>query len=259
MLLSNFFRKGLFALFITAFFTTNLFSKYLYKDEVIKNPDFSFEVEKIGKELYEKTNISLYLIMLRELEDNQTISDVEKSIASKVKEPAIFLTFVEVDQKVDILVRPASLYKDFDKKQILSPSASLFGGVVNAILFSRSFDDAMELITTTGGVILPILGQRAKGKDIVSKYSVAMFNGYAEIAEQVAAHYNVTLDSAVGNSNKNVLFYLELLFFAVIFYALGKFLYLRITRKKGDSMKRYNTLDDDLEVNSDKESSNGKQ
>lgn len=225
-------KRGLLALTLSLFFTTNLFAEYLYKDEVVINPLFSDQVNKLGTEVFEKTGIHVYMIMLRELEDNQTIADAEVAIAKKLEEPFVLLTFVEMEKKVDILARPTSLYEDFPKKQILSPSASYFGGFVNAIIFSRSITDAWELISNAGGTILPILGQRAKGEDIKSKYSVAMYNGYSELVEQIAKTHNVKLENAAGNTNKNVLLVLELIFFATIIFGIIKYFVGRRRRHK---------------------------
>ena len=82
------------------------------------------DVETIGKELHEKTGIALRLVVLQELDANQSIVDYEKNLIKNFKEPTILLTFSELNQKVDILARPESLYKYFDKNQVLSPTAT---------------------------------------------------------------------------------------------------------------------------------------
>ncbi|MGD9970822.1 MAG: 3-dehydroquinate dehydratase [Sulfuricurvum sp.] len=227
------FSRGLAALTLIFFFVLSAHAEYLYKDDVVKNPNFAEQINAIGSELKAKTGISLYLVMLRDLDENQSISDLEKQLVHELKEPAVVITFIELKQQVDILARPVSLYEHFNKQQVLSPNATFIGAVVSSIMFARNYDEAKEFIVNRGGTILPILAERAKGNDIVSKYSVAMYNGYADVAEQIAAHQNVTLSSSAGSGSKNFIDILRVVFYGIILY--GIFLYIRgkYFRKEG--------------------------
>lgn len=227
--------RGLAALILILSFTLSLNAEYLYKDDVVKNPQFAEQINAIGTELKAKTGVSLYLVMVRDLEENQTIADFEKQLATELKEPAVIMTFIELKQKVDILARPVSLYEYFNKAQVLSPNATFMGSVVSAVMFARSFDEASELISNRGGTILPILAERAKGDEIVSKYSVAMFNGYSDVAEQIAAHYNVTLSSSAGSGSKNFIDILRVIFYGIILFAVFKYVRGKFLRQKKDS------------------------
>ncbi len=222
--------RGLAALIFLTLFFSNLQAKYLYKDDVVANPDWAYKIESIGEELFETTGISLYLVMGKELENNISISDYEKQVMEELHQPAVLITFEELNQKIDILARPESLYNDFNKQQVLSPNAGISGAIISALMFARSIDEAKEFLMNSGGTILPILANKAKGKDIVSKYSVAMFNGYSDVAEQLAASHDVKLKSAAGNTNKEVLLFFKLIFYGILLY--GIFRYLRIKFKK---------------------------
>ncbi|MBU1657760.1 3-dehydroquinate dehydratase [bacterium] len=230
------FSRGLAALILAVFFQTSLVAEYLYKDEVISNPDFTVEVEKLGLELYEKTGISLRLIMLRELPLGKSIVEYEKELMKNFSEPTILLTFSELDSKVDILAHPASLYEYFDKKQVLSPVASPIQAFLMALFYSSSFESFKEIASSSGGTILPLLSQKAKDNQQLGKYSGSMYNGYVDIAEQVAAYKNVVLDNAAGNANKNSIFIVKLFFYGFIMY--GIFLYIKrrlyIRRQKNE-------------------------
>jgi hypothetical protein len=224
--------RGLAALTLTILFSLTLHAEYLYKDDVVKNPQFSEQINAIGAELKAKTGVSLYLVMVRDTEENQSIADFEKQLSTELKEPAVIMTFIELKQKVDILARPVSLYEYFNKSQVLSPNATFMGSVVSAVMFARSFDEAAELISNRGGTILPILAERAKGAEIVSKYSVAMFNGYSDVAEQIAAKHNVTLSSSAGSGSKNFIDILRVIFYGIILFAILKYLRGKFFRKK---------------------------
>ncbi len=228
--------RGLAALtFIVSLFTIPAHAEFLYKDEVVHNPKFAEQINAIGAELKAKTGVSLYLVMVRDLDNNQSIADFEKNITGQLDQPAVVMTFIELKQQVDILARPTALYKHFNKSQVLSPNATFMGSVMSSIMFARSFDEAKELIVNRGGTILPILGEKAKGNDIVSKYSVAMFNGYTDVAEQIAEHHGTTLSSSAGSGSKNFIDILRVIFYGIIIYAL--FLYVRgkYFRKKGSN------------------------
>ena len=64
-----------------------------------------------------------------------------------------------------------------------------------------------------------------------------MYNGYVDIAEQIAQSKGIVLDSAVGNANKNSIFLVKLLFYGMIIY--GIFLYVKrklyLRRQKNDT------------------------
>ena len=224
--------RGLAALILITLLSSSLHAEFLYKDEVVNNPVFTKQIETIGAELKAKTGVSLYLIMVRDLEDNQSISDFEKRISAQTNDPVVILTFVELQKQVDILARPASLYKDFNKGQILSPNATFVGAIVSSIMFARSIDEAKELLSNSGGTILPILGERAKGDDIVKKYSVGMFNGYADTAEQIAASRGQTLSSSAGTANQTFIDILRFVFYGTLLLALIRYLWGRFYKRK---------------------------
>ena len=213
------FSRGLAALILAIFFHTSLTAEYLYKDEVIFNPSFNAEVEKLGSELYEKTGISLRLIMLKELPVETSIVAYEKELMKNFSEPTILLTFSEMNAKVDILANPTSLYEHFNKKQVLSPISSPAQAFIIALL-NFDFSDM-----TSGGTILPLLAGKAKKGEVLGKYSGSMFNGYADIAEQVAESKGVVLENAVGSANQTSILVLKVLFYGFIIYAI--FLYIK--------------------------------
>jgi hypothetical protein len=219
------FLRGLFALILTIFFGTSLDAQYLYKDDVIFNPSFNAEIEKLGSELYQKTGISLRLVMLKELPSGMSIVEYEKELIKDFSEPTILLTFSEMDSKVDILANPPSLYEYFDKKQVLSPVASAVQAFTMALFYSGSFSNFKEIATNYGGTIIPLLAQKSKEGEVIGKYSGSMFNGYADIAEQIAKNKGVVLENAVGSANQNSIMVVKILFYGFVVY--GIFMYIK--------------------------------
>jgi len=226
------FSRGLAALILTLFFQTQLTAEYLYKDEIIHNPKFNKQVETLGNELYTKTGISLRLMMLKELPSKENIAEYEKDILKNFTEPTVMMTFAEMNSKVDIIANDKALYKYFDKKQVLSPVASSAQAIAMAIIFARSWDDFKEMSGDSGGTILPLLGNKSKPGELLGKYSAAMFNGYYDVAAQIAESKGVKLENASTNANQNMIFGFKILFYGFILYGL----YLYIKNRK--EMKR---------------------
>ena len=226
------FSRGLAALIFIIFFQNILVAdEYLYKDEVIYNPDFRINVNKLGGELYKATGIKLLLVSIKEFKGYDNILEYEKDLVKDFKEPTILLTFSELDMRVDIYANDLSLYKYFNKEQVLSPAASPMQAFAVAVTSSKNFDGFMANLTNYGGTILPLIGLKAK-KETIAKYSAALYTGYADIAEQVAQSKNVELPSAAGNANKNSISALKLIFYGFIVYAIIQYIRRVLYRRK---------------------------
>ncbi|NOQ30392.1 MAG: 3-dehydroquinate dehydratase [Helicobacteraceae bacterium] len=216
---------------LTLFFTLTLNAAYLYKDDVAKNEIFSADVEIVGQELFEKTGIHLYMIMTRELKAGQTVSDYEKEVMKDLKQPAVLLTMVELDKKIEIIARPTELYNDFNKAQILSPHTSMASALMTAIIFTKSFDDVKEALSNSGGSIIPLIAQRAKGTEIVKKYQAAMYNGYLDLASQIATSKGIELESVPENINQIMINILRVVFYSILLLFLFKYIRGKFQKK----------------------------
>ncbi len=238
----KFLTRGLYALTLILLFQTHLFAEYLYKDEIIHNPKFTEEVESLGRELYKKTGISLKLLMLKEIPKNTTMYAYEKKILDTFHTPTILLTFSEMNSQVDIEANDKSLYKYFDKKQVLSPVTSYVQAFMMAAFYAKSWDDFVSIMSNTGGTILPLLGGKAKKGTITGKYSAAMFNGYLDIAQQIAKAKGVKLGHGFdSDANQTSLFYVKLLFYGFIIYGIVMLIRRRIykIRHKNENFRKW--------------------
>lgn len=163
--------------------------------------------------------------MIRDLPNGIGIVEYEKKIIKEFNEPTVLLTFAELNSEVDIFVNDVSLYKYFDRGQVLSPVASTAQAVAIAFFFAESFEDFKELASDSGGTILPLLGAKAKAGEVTGKYSAAMYNGYVDIAGQIAESKNVQLKHGNGRGGQYVMTFIKVLFYGVILMAL--FMYIR--------------------------------
>ena len=218
-------QRGLYALILTFIFQSQLFAEYLYKDEVVHRPTFTEEVEALGSELHQKTGIALRLVMLRELPDGVSMYEYEQQLLATMKEPTVLLTFSELDSQVDIQVNDTSLYKYFNRKQVLSPVTSAVQAFFIALVYADSWEHFNEIRTDYGGSILPLLAGKAKKEQIVGKYAASMYNGYLDIAHQIATAKGVELENDPGDANQQTLFWVKLFFYGFVLY--GIVLYIR--------------------------------
>jgi len=228
--------RGLAALIFATLFQTTLLAEYLYKDDVVNNSKFTEKIEYIGQDLYEQTGISLRLVMIRDLPYEVGMLEYQKKMIQEFSEPTIVLIFAELNSQIDIFVTDPSLYKYFDRAQVLSPVASTAQAVAIAIFFAESWENFKALANDSGGTILPLLGAKAKGKQITGKYSAAMFNGYFDIAGQIAQSKDIQLKQGNGRGGNYVLLIVKILFYGVLLMGLvmyiRKKLYERSQRRK---------------------------
>ncbi len=217
----KFLNRGLYALIFTLFFQAQLVAEYLYKDEVVHRATFTDDVEKLGSELYSKTGIALRLVILKQLPEGQTsVVAYEKELLSSFSEPTILLTFCEQSSEVDIAVNDTSLYKYFNRKQVLSPVSSAVQAFIVAIVYADSFEHFNELRNDYGGTILPLIAGKAKDEQVVGKYAGSMFNGYIDIAHQVSTAKGVVLVNDPGDANQEALFYVKIFFYGFVIYGI---------------------------------------
>lgn len=227
------YKRGLLALTLTLFFQTQLVAEYLYKDEVIHKPAFSNELELVGKDLYKQTGISLKLVVIKKLPKDMEMYQYEQNLLKDFKESTVLLSFSEMNSIVDIEANEKSLYKYFDKKQVLSPVTSYVQGFMMAAFYAKSWDEFKSMLTTTGGTILPLLGGRAKKGEMNEKYAAALFNGYLDIAQQIAHAKGVKLGNGFdSNTNQETLFYVKLFFYSFVLYATIMYIRRMIYRRR---------------------------
>jgi len=204
--------RGLYALIAILFFSNPLLAKFIVIDEVVKVDGFNEQIEPMGAELLEKTGIHLYLSLIKETDNNQSIIEYQQDLIKRLPEPAVLFSFVENSKQVQIYAEDKSLYKLFDREQIMDPLA---------------------IWPFFNGRVIPIIGAKApKEIEDKDKYAVAMFNGYAEISEQIAASKNVMLSTSVGDTNKT--------FYKVLITILFSISFITVLKLARDAYRRKN-------------------
>ncbi|MEA1983210.1 MAG: 3-dehydroquinate dehydratase [Campylobacterota bacterium] len=233
----KFFNRGLYALILTLIFQSQLVAEYLYKDEIVNRLEFSEQVELLGSELYQKTGISLRLVMLKKLPEGRELVEYEKELVGSFSEPTILLIFSEFESAVDIQVNDPSLYNYFDRKQVLSPVSSAVQAFIMAIVYGDTWEHFNDLRTDYGGSIFPLIVGKAKPEQVIGKYAGSMFNGYIDIAHQVSTAKKVVLESDPGDTNQETLFYVKIFFYGFVLYGIVMYIRRVIYRRRHKNEK----------------------
>jgi len=218
-------KRGLNALILIVLIQSQLVAEYLYKDEIVKREAFTYEVEKLGSELFEKSGIALRLVMLKSLPDDMDVVTYERELLEVFDTPTILLTFVESSSDIDIQVNDPSLYKYFNRKQVLSPVVSAVQAFIIALVYAEDWKSFNMLRKDYGGSILPLIAEKTKPEQLIGKYAASMFNGYIDIAHQISTAKGIVLESDPGDANQEAIFYVKLVFYGFVIY--GIVLYIR--------------------------------
>jgi hypothetical protein len=105
--------------------------------------------------------------------------------------------------------------------------------------YAKSFSEFKDMIGNTGGSILPLLGAKVKKNKILNKYSMAMFNGYLDIAQQIAKAKNIELGHGFDSqSNQQTMVLIKILFYSFILYSIFMLIKRKIYRMRHKDEKR---------------------
>lgn len=192
-----------FSLILALFFAIKLSANeiILANDEVF-GKSLVAKISALGNETYQKTGIFVGIAAVNSLRTNSPLEFVRKF---NLQPPFVVLILSKNEHVVDIIASSENL--GFDKEQILS----VMPGV---------------------GTIIPILTSIKRDSPV--PYDAALFNGYADITEQIAAAKGVKLENAIGNTNKNTINLVRAIFYGGILLVLISFIYYKFKAKNAN-------------------------
>ena len=194
------------AVILTALFTSTFIpahAQYVYSHENLINEKAVQKIEEIGTEVKNKLNINIYLYANKTI-NGKTMIEYREEIREKQKESYVVLLFTQKEKKVDIITSK-NLEGKFDIEEVLNPF---------------------------NGTIIPLLITKPKKDAIDDRVSAAMLNGYADIADKLAQRFNIELSTSIGNSNRNIINTMRVVFYISIIMILILYFRKKFVRKK---------------------------
>ena len=175
-------------------------ASYIVVNDGVISEKVSTKVESLGKELFHKTGVGVYVSLPASL-GGKTIMEYERELAKTLRNPYVLLTLAKHEEQVDI-VFSEGLEDKFDKDGVLSPYP-------------------------WSGTIIPILTVKKEN----DKYNAAVLNGYADIVEQIAKSSNVVLEGAIGDVNREIYHYLKIGIYGFLFIIFARYFYRKVRKK----------------------------
>lgn len=162
----------------------------------------NLKINEMSKEIEDKTGVKIILNVLKRLPENHTITTYGKEfVEANLKNSFVVINFSEMDMKINLVASP-----DLES-------------VVNE-------DDILD------DYIIPLLISQNKKTTPQQKYSAGLLNGMAEVADRVALHKKIVLESSIGSESKNFIDGLTLIIRIMIIITLLALGYAWYRRKK---------------------------
>ena len=194
------------ALISPLFLTSTLFAQYHYEGDAIKVDKTLIKMQEMGDELFEKAGVST-VVVARDTLDKQEFLTIKDKYLKELKAPYVLWMF-------------AREYTDGDrsgKLNLLLPSDDVKGKYDESAMFSPLSGTFMKLIV-----------EQKKGLDPTA---AAFLNGYGDLIDMLSESYHVTLKSSIGNSSRDSINVMRVLFYSVMFFFLLWYLKVTFFRK----------------------------
>ncbi len=164
------------------------------------------KLEQMGSELYEKTGVAVFVAAVAELNATRPVDIIEPL---KRKYPDYILLYFSIKPTAVNIFATEKTKGLIDIDQILSP-------------------------LPWRGTIRPIMSP-AFSKDQKVKNEVAIFNGYADIVDQVAQSKGVKLESSIGSGSRDSFRLIRWIFYAILALFLIQYIIFKVRRRRGES------------------------
>ncbi|SFV55290.1 membrane protein [hydrothermal vent metagenome] len=185
----------------------NINSRFILAGKELIDPRTIQKIDEMGKELFEKTGVNVYIYAKKSYLSAKTkdkkekflqIKEHEKRILENVKQPYVLISMAIDDMHVNIL-NSKDLNSVISRDKILDRD------------------------------IIPILASQDKNS-LYTKVSVALLNGYGEIADEVAMKLKgITLKSSIESGASTFKIFWRYFMYTLVL--LGLFAYIYSIRK----------------------------
>jgi len=153
------------------------------------------KIEEMGNELYEKTKVPVFVAVVADLNETKPI-DLIKRVENQY--PTYILLYFSLKPSAVNIFASDDAKQMIDIEQILSP-------------------------LPWRGTIRPVMSPAFSKSESV-KQEVAIFNGYADIVDQVAESRGVKLTTSVGSQSKTSFQIVRTIFYAILAFVILQFI-----------------------------------
>jgi len=164
------------------------------------------KLEEMGGELYEKTGIPVFVAAVAELNATRPVDLLEPIRADH---PDYILLYFSARPTAVNIFASKGAEKLIDIDQILSP-------------------------LPWRGSIRPVMSP-AFSKSESAKFEAAIFNGYADIVDQVAQSRGVTLASSIGSGSRESFQTIRWIFYGILLFFLIQYIFVKMRKRREKS------------------------
>jgi len=189
----------------------NINSRFILEGKELIDPRTIQKIDEMGKELFEKTGVNVYIYTKKSYLDTKTkdkkekflrIKEYEKKILEKLERPYVLISMAVEDVHVNIFN-------------------------------SKDLDSIIQRDKILDRNIVPILASHGKNP-LYTKVSVALLNGYGEIVDEVAMKLKgITLNSSIESGASTFKAFWRYFMYSLVILGLFAYIYaMRKGRKK---------------------------
>lgn len=177
---------------------------FILANDGIMPPKEVEKIEQMGSELYEKTHVPVFVAAVADLNRSKPGRFLDEI---KRKHRTYILLYFSVKPTAVNIFASDDAKKLIDIDQILSP-------------------------LPWRGTIKPVMSPAFSKSESV-KHEVALFNGYADIVDQVAESKGVKLTTSVGSGSKTSFQIVRTIFYAILAFVILQFIVAKKRGKRG--------------------------
>jgi hypothetical protein len=200
-------------------------NQYILRGSEIINPKANIKILDIGNEVFSKTGVSIYVYVVKTFNINSNI------------------TFQQKKEKIQnikkTILRDNNISKSY--AMIIYADTDKYVTIIN----SKNLDGRIDKDNILDDYIIPLIASFDKNSKS-SKITAGIFNGYAEIADEVAKANNVELKTNISSDNKMISdIWRKVMYFLVISgiiaYLIADRRYKKLIKEHEENEKNKNT------------------
>lgn len=154
----NFIKRGFLASFLLLILASDLFaSRFVYSPQGLLLEKTIDEIDAISEEVYEKTNVGVFVAVLSELPQGETLELFQEKLIADLPESYILIALVSGIKKIDIKtsedlkkIDTKKIYWDYMVPLLPNNERELTTKRISAVIFNGYMDAAGQVASLKG-------------------------------------------------------------------------------------------------------------